>query len=159
MAHSRYIPNNWLAKLCRARQGNLVGVLTRSYPRPSLAAMAQKGTFHLFFRREQNTNLIKLILLLHSTTTAGASGAKFRVTSALPTGAVLNCADNSGAKTLYIIEPFRSGSHLNRLPSASVGEMVVASVKKGKPELRKKSEWFISLSTTMATTMVVVSAT
>jgi large subunit ribosomal protein L23e len=53
---------------------------------------------------------------------------------------VLNCADNSGAKSLFIIEPFRSGARLNRLPDAAVGDMVVASVKKGKPELRKKSE-------------------
>ena len=30
--------------------------------------------------------------------------------------------------------------HLNRLPDAGVGDMVIASVKKGKPELRKKSE-------------------
>ena len=27
---------------------------------------------------------------------------------------------------------------LNRLPSAGVGDMVLASVKKGKPDLRKK---------------------
>ena len=58
----------------------------------------------------------------------------------LPTGAVLNCADNSGAKSLYVIEAYGTGSHLNRLPDAGVGDMVVASVKKGKPELRKKSE-------------------
>lgn len=63
--YSRYIPNNLLARSCRTRQGNLVGVLTypRSFPTPSLAAMAQKGTFRLFLRREQNTNLIKLVLL------------------------------------------------------------------------------------------------
>ena len=60
----------------------------------------------------------------------------------LPTGAVLNCADNSGAKSLYVIEAYGTGSHLNRLPDAGVGDMVVASVKKGKPELRKKSEWY-----------------
>jgi len=55
-SHSRYIPHNWLVKLCRARQGNLVRILTypRSFPRPSLAAMAQKGTFRLLSRREQN---------------------------------------------------------------------------------------------------------
>ncbi|KAF8504350.1 60S ribosomal protein L17/L23 [Russula emetica] len=70
---------------------------------------------------------------------AGTSGNKFRLTLGLPVGAVLNCADNSGAKSLYIIEPYRSGSHLNRLPDAGVGDMVVASVKKGKPELRKKT--------------------
>jgi hypothetical protein len=57
----------------------------------------------------------------------------------LPVGAVINCADNSGAKSLYVIEPYCTGARLNRLPDASVGDMFVASVKKGKPELRKKS--------------------
>ena len=57
----------------------------------------------------------------------------------LPTGAVVNCADNSGARSLYLIEPFGFGARLNRIPDAGVGDMVVASVKKGKPELRKKS--------------------
>ncbi|KAL0958911.1 hypothetical protein HGRIS_014228 [Hohenbuehelia grisea] len=69
----------------------------------------------------------------------GASGTKFRLTLGLPVGAVLNCADNSGAKSLFIIEPYGFGAHLNRLPDAGVGDMVVASVKKGKPELRKKT--------------------
>jgi hypothetical protein len=63
------------------------------------------------------------------------------MTLGLPVGAVLNCADNSGAKSLFIIEPFGFGSHLNRLPDAGVGDMFVCSVKKGKPELRKKSQW------------------
>ena len=78
-------------------------------------------------------------------TGAGSSGNRFRLTLGLPVGAVLNCADNSGAKSLYLIEPFGFGSHLNRLPDAGVGDMVVASVKKGKPELRKKSASFFSL--------------
>ncbi|KAG6865817.1 hypothetical protein C0991_011622 [Blastosporella zonata] len=69
----------------------------------------------------------------------GASGTKFRLTLGLPVGAVLNCADNSGAKSLFLIEPFGFGARLNRLPDAGVGDMVVASVKKGKPELRKKT--------------------
>ena len=64
------------------------------------------------------------------------------MTMGLPTGAVLNCADNSGAKSLFVIEAYGTGSHLNRLPDAGVGDMVVASVKKGKPELRKKSASF-----------------
>ena len=34
---------------------------------------------------------------------------------------------------------------MNRLPDAGVGDMVVASVKKGKPELRKKSKWSLIL--------------
>lgn len=61
------------------------------------------------------------------------------MTMGLPTGAVLNCADNSGAKSLYIISAYNTGARLNRLPDAGVGDMCVASVKKGKPELRKKS--------------------
>ncbi|KAH8096763.1 Lecithin:cholesterol acyltransferase-domain-containing protein [Cristinia sonorae] len=72
-------------------------------------------------------------------TVGGASGNKFRMTMGLPTGAVLNCADNSGAKSLFLIEAYGTGARLNRLPDAGVGDMVVASVKKGKPELRKKT--------------------
>ena len=72
----------------------------------------------------------------------GASGTKFRMTLGLPVGAVLNCADNSGAKSIYLIGPCGFGAHLNRLPDAGVGDMIMASVKKGKPELRKKSGYF-----------------
>ena len=53
-------------------------------------------------------------------------------------GAVLNCCDNSGARNLYIIAVTGTGARLNRLPAAGVGDMVMATVKKGKPELRKK---------------------
>ena len=53
-------------------------------------------------------------------------------------GAVMNCCDNSGARNLYIISVTGAGARLNRLPAAGVGDMVMATVKKGKPELRKK---------------------
>lgn len=36
----------------------------------------------------------------------------------------MNCADNSGAKNLYIIAVTRFGARLNRLPAASAGDMV-----------------------------------
>lgn len=73
----------------------------------------------------------------------GASGAKFRVSLGLPVGAVINCADNTGAKNLFVIAVFGIRGRLNRLPSAGVGDMFVASVKKGKPELRKKGIFII----------------
>jgi large subunit ribosomal protein L23e len=57
---------------------------------------------------------------------------------ALPTGAVMNCCDNSGARNLYVLAVKGFGARLNRLPAASAGDMVMATVKKGKPELRKK---------------------
>ncbi|KAF0359085.1 ribosomal protein L14 domain-containing protein [Gigaspora rosea] len=68
----------------------------------------------------------------------GASGNKFRMTLGLPVGAIMNCADNSGAKNLYIISVKGIHARLNRLPAAGVGDMVMATVKKGKPDLRKK---------------------
>eukprot|EP00550_Attheya_septentrionalis_P003613 CAMPEP_0198300500 /NCGR_PEP_ID=MMETSP1449-20131203/48446_1 /TAXON_ID=420275 /ORGANISM="Attheya septentrionalis, Strain CCMP2084" /LENGTH=132 /DNA_ID=CAMNT_0044002351 /DNA_START=27 /DNA_END=422 /DNA_ORIENTATION=- len=67
-----------------------------------------------------------------------AAGIKHRVSAGLPTAAVVNCADNSGAKNLHIISVCNQGARLNRYPKAGSGDMVMASVKKGKPELRKK---------------------
>jgi ribosomal protein L14 len=70
----------------------------------------------------------------------GAAGNKFRMSLGLPVAAVMNCADNSGAKNLYIIAVCGWGARLNRLPAAACGDMVMATVKKGKPDLRKKGE-------------------
>lgn len=50
----------------------------------------------------------------------------------------MNCCDNSGARNLYVIAVQGAGARLNRLPAAGVGDMVMATVKKGKPDLRKK---------------------
>ena len=50
----------------------------------------------------------------------------------------MNCADNTGAKNLFVISVTMTGARLNRFPRGSVGDMFLASVKKGKPELRKK---------------------
>ena len=52
----------------------------------------------------------------------------------------MNCADNTGAKNLYIIAVKGIRGRLNRMPAAGVGDLVLATVKKGKPELRKKGE-------------------
>ncbi|XP_039268514.1 large ribosomal subunit protein uL14 [Styela clava] len=68
----------------------------------------------------------------------GSSGGKFRMSIGLPVGAVINCADNTGGKNLYIISVYGIKGRLNRLPAAAAGDMVLATVKKGKPELRKK---------------------
>ena len=50
----------------------------------------------------------------------------------------MNCADNSGAKNLYIMAVCGVQARQNRLPAASVGDLFLGTVKKGKPELRKK---------------------
>ena len=46
----------------------------------------------------------------------------------------------TGAKNLYIIAVGGIRGRLNRLPAAANGDMVLATVKKGKPELRKKGK-------------------
>ena len=43
-----------------------------------------------------------------------------------------------GAKNLFTIAVTRYGGRLKRLPAATVGDMILCSVKKGKPELKKK---------------------
>ena len=68
----------------------------------------------------------------------GNAGNKYRMSLGLPMSAVINCADNSGAKNLFIVSVTCKGARLNRLPAASPGDMFMGSVKKGKPELRKK---------------------
>lgn len=68
----------------------------------------------------------------------GRVGVKLRVTQGLPVAATLNCADNSGGKSLYIIAAMGCQANLNKLPSGSLGDMVLVSVKKGNQKLRKK---------------------
>jgi len=64
--------------------------------------------------------------------------SKLKVSCGLPVAASLNCADNTGAKSLTIIAVNRNQGRLNRLPKSGVADMVLTSCKKGKPELRKR---------------------
>ncbi|CAI9099497.1 OLC1v1036330C1 [Oldenlandia corymbosa var. corymbosa] len=68
----------------------------------------------------------------------GSAGNKFRMSLGLPVAATVNCTDSTGVKNLYIISVKGMKCRLNRLPTASVGDMVMATVKKGKPDLKKK---------------------
>lgn len=68
----------------------------------------------------------------------GRQGTKAKISCGLPNAAIMNCADNSGAKNLYIFAVSAIRGRQNRIPAASVGDFVVTTVKKGKPELRKK---------------------
>lgn len=56
----------------------------------------------------------------------------------LPKGARLDCIDNSGAKVVEIIAVKGYKGVRRRYPSAALGDLVVASVKKGTPEMRKQ---------------------
>jgi large subunit ribosomal protein L14 len=58
------------------------------------------------------------------------------ITRTLTTNARLVCADNTGAKELEIIAVKGYKGVHNRMPRAGVGDLIVVTVKKGKPEIK-----------------------
>jgi large subunit ribosomal protein L14 len=68
----------------------------------------------------------------------GVEEFKTYITRALPTNAVITCADNTGAKTLRIIMVTKAKTRLARYPAASVGDHIQCTVKKGPPDLRNQ---------------------
>lgn len=62
---------------------------------------------------------------------------KARIPRALPVGSVIDTCDNSGAKKIRIISVKRIKTVKGRKPAAGVGDLILASVKKGKPDMRK----------------------
>ncbi|MDD2410360.1 MAG: 50S ribosomal protein L14 [Candidatus Methanomethylophilaceae archaeon] len=59
-------------------------------------------------------------------------------TNGLIVGSRLNVIDNTGAKVIEIITVPSYHGVARRLPSAGVGDMVIASVKKGTPQMRRQ---------------------
>jgi len=70
--------------------------------------------------------------------TKGAQEFKPYITRAIPVNAVINCADNTGAKTLKVVQVLQYKGRLRRLPAASVGDKINVVVKKGPPDMRKQ---------------------
>ncbi|HEC77434.1 MAG TPA: 50S ribosomal protein L14 [Thermoplasmatales archaeon] len=60
------------------------------------------------------------------------------ITRGLPTGARLECIDNTGARIVEIVSVKNIKGVHRRYPSAGVGDLVVVTVKKGKPELKRQ---------------------
>ncbi len=52
-------------------------------------------------------------------------------------GTKIRVADNSGARIVQVISVAGYRGRLNRYPKASIGDMVIASVKKGSPKMRR----------------------
>lgn len=61
---------------------------------------------------------------------------KARITRGLCTGSYLNCADNSGAKTMKLISVLGYKGRRKRQPTAGVANMIKATVKEGDVKLR-----------------------
>jgi len=67
-------------------------------------------------------------------------GLTARVTKGITMSTSLTCDDNSGAKVVQVFGVVGAKARLRRLPSVGVGDIVIVSVKKGKPEMIKKKE-------------------
>nr|AJS12438.1 50S ribosomal protein L14P [uncultured archaeon] len=63
---------------------------------------------------------------------------KAHITKGLPVGAYVETCDNSGAKVIKIFSVVGSKTVKGRIPSAGVGDLVQAAVKKGRPDMRKQ---------------------
>ena len=68
----------------------------------------------------------------------GMLGQKAKISRGLPAGSIIKCTDNTGARKLRIIQVMGYKGRLRRVPAASVGDMIVVSVRKGTPDMRKK---------------------
>ncbi|KAF5414112.1 MAG: 50S ribosomal protein L14 [Candidatus Methanogaster sp.] len=65
-------------------------------------------------------------------------GIRSAMTRPLNAGARLNCVDNTGARVVGVISVVNYRGVKNRYPKAGIGDMLVVSVKKGTPEMRKQ---------------------
>ena len=63
---------------------------------------------------------------------------KAKITKAIPVQSEVATCDNSGAKVLKVFTIVGAKTTKGRTPAGGVSSLVVASVKKGKPEMRKQ---------------------
>mgnify|MGYP001051709930 CR=1 FL=1 len=68
----------------------------------------------------------------------GMIGQKPKISRGLPTGSVIRCSDNSGARALRVIQVIGYKGRLRRLAAAAIGDMIVVSVRMGAPDMRNK---------------------
>lgn len=63
---------------------------------------------------------------------------KARIIKALPVNTIVTTCDNSGAKLVKIVSVIGHKTVKGRIPAAGISDLVLVSVKKGKPEMRKQ---------------------
>ncbi len=61
-----------------------------------------------------------------------------RITRALNVGSLVETCDNSGAKVIRIFSVKGLNTRKGRSPAAGVGDICLASVVKGRPDIRKQ---------------------
>ena len=63
---------------------------------------------------------------------------KSKVTKAIPVGSLVETCDNSGAKIVRIFTVVGSKTTKGRVPAAGVADLVMVSVRRGRPDMRKQ---------------------
>ncbi len=63
---------------------------------------------------------------------------KSRVTKCIPVGSQIDTCDNSGAKVIKIFTVIGRKTTKRRVPAAGVADLVMASVRRGRPDMRKQ---------------------
>lgn len=63
---------------------------------------------------------------------------KARVTRGIPVESKVQVCDNSGAKVIKIFSVFGQKTVKRRRQAAAVGDLCMAAVKKGRPDMRKQ---------------------
>ncbi|MBD3207526.1 50S ribosomal protein L14 [Candidatus Bathyarchaeota archaeon] len=61
-----------------------------------------------------------------------------KTSGGLTIGSVINCADNTGARRLKIVQMVGYKGRRRRLPSIGIGDLVIASCREGTPEMRRQ---------------------
>src|SRR3989344_4330891 len=65
-------------------------------------------------------------------------GLTASITRGLPVNSIMPACDNSGAKMVKIFNVQGLKTRKGRKPSAAIGDLVMGSVVKGRPDMRKQ---------------------
>ncbi len=65
-------------------------------------------------------------------------GLKAKIPRSLSTASRIECADNTGARLVEVISVLKYRGVKNRNPKGGIGDILIVSVKKGTPEMRKQ---------------------
>ena len=67
-----------------------------------------------------------------------AGTARIKLWPGLQVGTQVKCADNSGARIVEVIAVKGYKGRIRRVPFATIGDMVIVTVKKGTPNMRRQ---------------------
>ncbi|KHO51223.1 MAG: large subunit ribosomal protein L14 [archaeon GW2011_AR11] len=64
---------------------------------------------------------------------------KANITKGIPLGAEIDTCDNSGAKVVKVFTVMGAKTVWGRVAAAGVGDLIMVSVKRGRPDMRKQT--------------------